>query len=570
MPQRNLMNEERKLGEKCKIRKRGGSSSSSSSLVQNFRLKRAILVRKRGGSSTPVPSWKMSTRLSPLHSDQVTGKVKEASMSARKLAATLWEIDEAPSHNLKTKVDKGRKETTVRRSTDLSQIPVSEYMDRHKTRKSVASTKVVLTDKSYRGMDSLPNANLIKVEIPPHRRSVATMTRLKDIKEGLITSKELLKVLNHTWELEEQRSTCISIMNALKFELHCARVKVEKLIQEQQPNHSEIDYLLKQFAEERSAWKMKERSRIHDAVKSLAGEIETEKRLRRQTERINKKLGRELVVTKDSLSKAENDIEGERRAREILEQVCDELARGIGDDRAQVEELKKESVKVREEVEKEREMLQLADVLREERVQMKLSEARYQFEEKNDAVEKLKSELESYLRTEKGEEKGHDFPNNDRIKELKEYLKKTLIQPCLQGDDRGRNDSPDSDDQSIELNMDCNGKTFGWSYTGRFDAQNDEDIISSTEETVERNLCSDRKQKKPSYLERQISDGIVWEFNTKLKEDSDGLSKERVFEFTSQNQKEDYENEIQRYKMIKDLRDHIVSGSGLAMLQGAA
>lgn len=125
MPQRNLINE-RELGEKCKIRKRGGSSSSSSSsLVQNFRLKRAILVRKRGGSSTPVPTWKMSTRLSPLHGDH-TGKLKEASMSARKLAATLWEIDEAPSHNFKQNLNKGREETTVRHSTHLSQIPVSE------------------------------------------------------------------------------------------------------------------------------------------------------------------------------------------------------------------------------------------------------------------------------------------------------------------------------------------------------------------------------------------------------------------------------------------------------------
>ncbi|KAL8148094.1 hypothetical protein AgCh_005439 [Apium graveolens] len=118
-----------------------------------------------------------------------------------------------------------------------------------------------------------------------------------------------------------------------------------------------------------------------------------------------------------------------------------------------------------------------------------------------------------------GEQKGHDFPNNDRIKELKEYLKKTLIQLFLQGEDRVRNDSPDSDDQPIELNMVCNGKTFGWSYAGGFDAQNDEDIISSTEEIVERNLSSDRKQKKPSYLERQISDGILWEINTNLKED---------------------------------------------------
>lgn len=112
------MNEESKLGEKCKIRKRGASSSSSSSLVQNFRLKRAILVRKRGGSSTPEPSWKMTTRLSPLRGDEASGKVKEASVSARKLAATLWEIDEAPSRNIKQSV--------VRHSTDLSHIPVSE------------------------------------------------------------------------------------------------------------------------------------------------------------------------------------------------------------------------------------------------------------------------------------------------------------------------------------------------------------------------------------------------------------------------------------------------------------
>ncbi|KAJ4954435.1 hypothetical protein NE237_011218 [Protea cynaroides] len=77
----------------------------------------------------------------------------------------------------------------------------------------------------------------------------------------------------------------------------------------------------------------------------------------------------------------------------LMEEVCEALARNIGEDKAEVEELKRESAKVREEVEKEREMLQLADVLCEERVQMKLSEAKFQFEEKNAAVDKLRNEL---------------------------------------------------------------------------------------------------------------------------------------------------------------------------------
>lgn len=100
-----------------KIRKRGCSSSSSSSLVQRYRFKRAILVGKRGGggggggggSSTPVPAWKTNTK-SPalampapeqskgsLTSHQCGVKAKEVSVSARKLAATLWEINKVPS-----------------------------------------------------------------------------------------------------------------------------------------------------------------------------------------------------------------------------------------------------------------------------------------------------------------------------------------------------------------------------------------------------------------------------------------------------------------------------------------
>lgn len=80
-------------GIKCnKVRKRGSSSSSSSSsLVRNYRLKRAILVGKRGGSSTPVPTWKTSSAKGGGGGGDSRGK--EMSVSARKLGATLWEIN---------------------------------------------------------------------------------------------------------------------------------------------------------------------------------------------------------------------------------------------------------------------------------------------------------------------------------------------------------------------------------------------------------------------------------------------------------------------------------------------
>lgn len=104
-----------------KIRKRGCSSSasSSSSIIQNYRFKRAILVGKRGGSSTPVPTWKLmgtartpSSALRAMDSPKcvlsqngvVKGKLQHqqaAVVSARKLAATLWEMNEMPSPKMK-------------------------------------------------------------------------------------------------------------------------------------------------------------------------------------------------------------------------------------------------------------------------------------------------------------------------------------------------------------------------------------------------------------------------------------------------------------------------------------
>ncbi|XP_010246149.1 PREDICTED: uncharacterized protein At5g41620 [Nelumbo nucifera] len=601
------------LGGPCKIRKRGcSSSSSSSSLVQNYRFKRAILVGKRGGSSTPVPTWKISSRsptsvvgivespkYQPSHSG---GKGKQAPVSARKLAATLWEMNEIPSPRMKDDLEERRikKEMRARERiarsvqsgslpphlSDPSHSPVSERMDRSGTgslrrRTSAISHRLRLTDHSGGTLDVLSNGSLMEIEtrsrgMTPTGSIVGVKTRLKDLSNGLTTSKELLKILNRIWGLEEQSSSSMSLVSALRAELERARLQVDHLLQEQRSDRNEITYLMKRFAEEKAAWKSKEQEKIQAAIESISGNLEVERKLRRRSESLNKKLGRELAETKSSLAKALKELESEKRAREMLEQVCDELARGIGEEKAEVEELRRESAKVREEVEKEREMLQLADVLREERVQMKLTEAKYQFEEKNAAVDKLRHELEA-LKSRRAKENGIVSQKRRGKVDVGSNLSRAHSDSFQKedgevedGEDAEEEDSAESDLHSIELNMDNNSKSYKWSYaTGSI--QEDPKRVSVEEEIKGRKSASEKMSRASICLERGISDGIEWDFSTEnFQNYGDGIDWARFSEHDRQTPRQDYEDETQRYKSVKGLRDHLLSGSRLASARGFA
>lgn len=403
---------------------------------------------------------------------------------------------------------------------------------------------------------------------------IGARTRLKDVSNGLATSKELLKVLNRIWGLEEKNSSSIPVVSALRLELDRARNQVDQLIREQRSNRDEINHLMKHFAEEKAAWKSRERARVREAIASIAGELDVEKKLRRQTERLNKKLGEELGRIKVSLSKAVKELKSEKRAREILEQMCDELARGIGEDRAEVEELKRESVKAREEVEKEREMLQLADVLREERVQMKLSEAKYQFEEKNAAVDKLRHELEAYLRSKNGSDKSNGSPNPNGREELEEYLRKALMDLCQNRENKDEDDgevenaeaddSAESDLHSIELNMDNSSKSYMWSYACGTDTLDDD----SRQIWVDRDFRG--RKPTPGKLPWEGNISLEWDFDNRIQDNSDVFDQGRTPEHDSEAQRKDHEDEIKRYRSVKGLRDHILSGSRVAAIQGFA
>lgn len=93
----------------------------------------------------------------------------------------------------------------------------------------------------------------------------------------------------------------------------------------------------------------------------LKAELEFERKARKKVESMNKRLAK--------------DLNEERRGREAMERVCEELAKEISSDKAEISWMKRE-------IEEERKMLRMAEVLREERVQMKLADAKFLLEEK--------------------------------------------------------------------------------------------------------------------------------------------------------------------------------------------
>ncbi|KAH0927469.1 hypothetical protein HID58_019725 [Brassica napus] len=558
-----------------KIRKRGCSSptsSTSSVLREGYRFKRAIVVGKRGGSTTPVPTWRLMGRspspaaspgYAPSQCGSKTGRggAPAAPVSARKLAATLWEMNEMPSS------PRGVEEVRKVRKERIAPLPPPPPRSRSRMERSgtgsrqrrASSTvqKLRLGDHNVVARDRISNASFMDIETrsraetPTGSTTVGVKTRLKDCSNALTTSKELLKIINRMWGQEDRPSSSMSLVSALHSELERARLQVNEVIREHRPENNDVTYLMKRFAEEKAAWKSHEQEVVEAAIESVAGELEVERKLRRRFEGLNKKLGKELSDTKAALMKAVKEIENEKRARVMVEKVCDELARDISEDKAEVEELKRESFKVKEEVEKEREMLQLADALREERVQMKLSEAKHQLEEKNAAVDKLRNQLQTYLKAKRCKEKTLEPPQTE------EYLNHQHIgfgsyniEDGEVEDENEEDSGGESDLHSIELNME--NKSYKWPY-------GEDNNRVGRKSTPSKSLS----------LQRSISDCVDWVVQSeKLQKSGDGgLDWGRSVEVEPKG----YLDETQAYKPSKaSSKDHLLSGPRLSNFRGGS
>eukprot|EP00250_Pteridium_aquilinum_P013012 c21077_g2_i3 orf=871-2586(+) len=184
---------------------------------------------------------------------------------------------------------------------------------------------------------------------------------------------------------------------SLSEELKRALSKVHQVEAAQISARKEVDDLLRKCADEIITLRTKEKEKIQAAVLSIAEELDMERKARRNAEIENKRLAISLADANKVVLAAEKELEKERKARQLMEDVCDELAREIGEDKTEVEELKRELAKARDEIEEERKTLQVTEAWREERVQMKLSEAKIELEERCLALDSLKLELESFL-----------------------------------------------------------------------------------------------------------------------------------------------------------------------------
>ncbi|XP_020256853.1 uncharacterized protein LOC109833548 [Asparagus officinalis] len=217
---------------------------------------------------------------------------------------------------------------------------------------------------------------------------------------------------SHLKNLEDQQVITVPNVSSLQSELEHARARIAELETEQQSAKKKLDHLVRKLGEEKESWRRREHEKIRAVIESIKDDLHRERKNRKRMEIVNSKLVNELAEAKLSAKMFLQDYEKEKKTRELMEEVCDELAKEIGEDKAEVEALKADSMRIREEVEEERKMLQMAEVWREERVQMKLVDAKVTLEAKYSELSKLQAEIEAFLRARR-----NSIPNDQETEE---------------------------------------------------------------------------------------------------------------------------------------------------------
>jgi len=183
------------------------------------------------------------------------------------------------------------------------------------------------------------------------------------------------------------------LMLLMEAELEKARGRISELEEERRAMAKRLERFLLDLAEEKASWK----ARVRDKARRAVAALKEERAHRRQLEQANARLVRELAEARSSAKQQAQSYEMERKARELMEEACSELTREVEEDQAEVELLRRECLRMREEMDEERRMLQMAEVWREERVQMKLADAKLALEAKYAQLAHLQAEMEAFL-----------------------------------------------------------------------------------------------------------------------------------------------------------------------------
>lgn len=188
-----------------------------------------------------------------------------------------------------------------------------------------------------------------------------------------------------------------SSSSALEIELVRVRSRVKDLETERFFFKKKLKHLLRKLSEEKASWMRIEQQKMNAVIKELKDELRREKRNRQKMDIINSKLSSDLADAKLSARQLIDDFRTERKGRELLEDICNELVKEIESSKAALKSMETECSRIQDEVEEERKMLQMAEVWREERVQMKLIDAKLILEQKYYQMNSLIGDLESFL-----------------------------------------------------------------------------------------------------------------------------------------------------------------------------
>ena len=275
--------------------------------------------------------------------------------------------------------------------------------------------------------------------------SVELKGRIGESSYGFKTSAELLKVLNRIWSLEEQHASNMSLVKALKNELDHARSRIKDLLRYQQAHRREIDELMKQISEDNLARKNKEQEHIDAALQSVRDELEDERKLRKRSESLHRKLARELFEMKVALSTTAKELERERKSRDILEELCDEFAKGIREYARQLHAAKQRTDQDWTVMaDHDNLLLHISETWLDERMQVKYQEAEGSPAHKTSVIEKLSREIEAFLSARKTVSSRD--PNETRVRRRSlESIPEAATPPCI-----GHGDYAFSHSQCVE------------------------------------------------------------------------------------------------------------------------
>lgn len=422
-----------------------------------------ILVGKRGegpSCSTPVPAWRAE-----LGKQDSTIKLPPT-FPARKLAATLWEFSHylhlanmyqggndprfRHHHHHHFRKDKVRPDFRTflnDPSTDSPEQPASASSLRRHVAASLMKYHRSIDRNNCSLQPVTPTSYGSSMEVAPYNPAATPSSsldfkgRLGEASHSLKTSTELLKVLNRIWSLEEQHTYNISLIKALKKELVQARAKIKELLRDQQADRHEIDELMDQIAEEKLARKSKEHDRINAAVQSARDELEDERKLRKRSESLHRKLARELSELKPLFANALKELESERKSRKLLEDLCDEFAWGIRDYEQEIHSVRQKcDTDLTGVDDHDRSILPISESWLDERMQIRQGTDR-------SVVEKLGFEIESFLQAKR---RGMAKNNKNLLQKNPRFTETQHV--------GYQEDSEGSDSHCFELNKPSNGE----------------------------------------------------------------------------------------------------------------